>query len=367
MATLIKHKSGIYHIVYYNCGKRIWRTLGTRDRTLAYSKFIEYEKSGIPQKQTFTSEPKNQPNCNKPHLQRTIDEFLSFVRANYTPNTYRDYRSVMHLISDYFGNNKPIAEITSRDIELYKIEKSDKMISAYTINHDIRCIKAFFNRLVLCEIVDKNPCKGIKMLRIDDTIRPYLSREDLQSILSCTEGTQIHDIIVFAVLTGLRLGEIVNLKWEDIILEKRKIIVRSNGSFRTKTGKIRTIPIGRELRKLLLNVQCKTGLLFRSGNGAQFRGEYISKQFKKAVRKCNLDSKLHFHSLRHTFGSYLVEQGVSLFHVQQLMGHSSPYVTQIYAHLGTAELMESMEKIQIGATGVAEIQEAPEAGSVVLK
>ena len=175
-----------------------------------------------------------------------------------------------------------------------------------------------------------------------------MSTRSVELGLAHTEASFLHSIIVFAILTGLRQGEIVNLTWDDVMLDKRKIIVRSKGGFHTKTGKMRTIPINSELHTLLSEIPGKTGLVFKQSDGKPYRGEFVSKQYKKAIRECKLNPKLHFHSLRHTFGSYLVEQGVSLFHVQQLMGHSSPYVTQIYAHLGSAELMSSVEKLNIG-------------------
>jgi integrase len=208
-------------------------------------------------------------------------------------------------------------------------------------------LKAFLNVLVRWQLLEKSPCVDVKAIRIDETTRPYLSRTELSILLSLLKGSQLYSIVLFAVLTGLRLGEIVHLTWEDISLEKNKIVVRSNGNFRTKSGRIRTVPINSDLQKLLGELPDRTGLLFKNASGTRLRGEFVSKKFKKAVVACKLNPRLHFHSLRHTFGSYLVEQGVSLFHVQQLMGHSSPYVTQIYAHLGNAELMESVERIHI--------------------
>ena len=71
------------------------------------------------------------------------------------------------------------------------------------------------------------------------------------------------------------------------------------------------------------------------------------KKVHKACGDCELDTKLHFHSLRHTFASLLVKEGVSLYHVQRLLGHSSSRVTEIYAHLGTSELNISVEKLAI--------------------
>jgi len=349
MATLIKNPAGIYQIVFYERGKRIWRSLSTRDRKLAHKRFIEYEKRMPPISVASKDEQvKSLPENSKQTLQQAIQEYLGYVKVNFTTNTQRDYNSILKLLKEHLGTDRPIADITIRDIERYKNEKYSGTMSPHTINHDLRCIKSFFNRLVQWDLLEKSPCKGVKLIRIDETIRPYLSKEDLQTVLKHTTGTQLHDIILFAVLTGLRLGEIVNLNWEDILLEKRKIIVRSNGTFRTKSGKMRIIPINSALLNLLESMPDKAGLLFRSPKGVAWRAQFISKQFKRAICSCGLNEKLHFHSLRHTFGSYLVESGVSLFHVQQLMGHSSPYVTQIYAHLGTAELLSSVEKLNVG-------------------
>lgn len=348
MATLIKHSSGVYYIVYCIHGKRIWRTLKTRDKREAIKKFQEYEQSvPLPYLTSKDEKPNDLPTATRDSLQHAIDEFKGYVKVNCSTNTQKDYKSVLKLLVGHFGADKPVADINIRDIECYKNKKYNGKISPHTINHNLRCIKSLFNKLVCWGVLQKNPCKGIKLIRTDDTIRPYLSKEDLQCVLKRTTGTQLHDIILFAVLTGLRLGEIVNLTWEDILLEKRKIIVRSNGNFRTKSGKMRVIPINTGLLKLLESMQDKTGLLFKDKKGVAWRAQFISKQFKQKVRACGLNDKLHFHSLRHTFGSYLVESGVSLFHVQQLMGHSSPYVTQIYAHLGTAELLSSVEKIDV--------------------
>jgi site-specific recombinase XerD len=344
MATLIKNKTGIYYIVYYDKGKRLWRSLGTKDRNVAYTSFLEYERKGILQKDI--PEPIIKPT--KLTLKQAISEYLSYVKVNFSNHTYIDYKSITDMFIKVIGPDKSIEDVTIRDIERYKHEKQcSKKISPHTINHDLRCIKAFFNLLVTWELLDKSPGKAVKLIRTDDTTRPYFSKEELRALLESTQGSKLHSIILFAVLTGLRLGEIVNLPWEDVLLDKRKIIIRSNGNFRTKTGKIRTLPISSALMKLLSDMPNKSGLVFKHVSEKALRTEYVSKLFKKAVRACGLDEALHFHSLRHTFGSYLVEQGVSLFHVQQLLGHSSPWVTQIYAHLGTNELMSSVEKIDI--------------------
>jgi site-specific recombinase XerD len=347
MPTLIKNAAGIFYIVFSKHGKRVWRSLYTCDRNLALLRYKEFEKRGVPDAVTDSEVPRP-PRLDGIILREAIDEYLGYAKSNFSPSTYKDYVSVMKLVTKFFGADTPVRSITIRDIERYKAAKNNGQVSPHTVNYDLRGIKAFFNVLIKWELIDKNPCKGVNRLRTDDTIRPYLQRDELQKLLTYTAGSFLHSVIVFDILTGLRLGEIISLTWEDVLLEKRKIIVRSNGNFRTKTGKMRVLPINSELHNLLVRMPDKMGLVFKQADGKPFRGEFVSKQFKKAILECELNPKLHFHSLRHTFGSYLVEQGVSLFHVQQLMGHSSPYVTQIYAHLGSAELMSSVEKLNTG-------------------
>jgi site-specific recombinase XerD len=87
--------------------------------------------------------------------------------------------------------------------------------------------------------------------------------------------------------------------------------------------------------------------VFTGKRGDRLNGHFVRARLKAATRALGLDSRLHFHSLRHTFASLLVQRGISLYHVQKLLGHSSPRVTEIYAHLGTSELSGSVEKLAI--------------------
>ena len=80
-------------------------------------------------------------------------------------------------------------------------------------------------------------------------------------------------------------------------------------------------------------------------NGESFNPDYVCKQFKKCVIKAGINSKLNFHSLRHTFASWLVQRGVSIYEVSKLLGHSDIKVTEIYSHLRAEDLRESVNKL----------------------
>ena len=185
MATLIKHSSGVYYIVFYERGKRIWKTLSTRDRYLAYDRFRELENAGphgqaLAIKEVFISKL----HTKEVRLSDAIDEFSDYVRVNMSVKTQKDYTSVMRLVARFFGPGTVVSDIKLKDIERYKAEKHSKNVSPHTVNHNIRCIKAFFNRLIQWEYLEKNPCRGVRQLRTDDTIRPYLQRDELQKLLA---------------------------------------------------------------------------------------------------------------------------------------------------------------------------------------
>jgi site-specific recombinase XerD len=126
------------------------------------------------------------------------------------------------------------------------------------------------------------------------------------------------------------------------------IIVRNSNTFTTKNRRVRVIPMNDHLYKMLMerkeHVSCE--LVFHLGT-RQLTKDYVSKKFKKLVRKAGLNDKLHFHSLRHTFASWLVQKGVSLYEVQTLLGHTSISVTQCYSHLQPERLHATVNHIDL--------------------
>jgi integrase len=331
MATLIRNKSGIYYLVYSQNGKRVWRSLRTRERRTAYNLYLKEEQCPL--------------NKGSKSLREAQADFLPYVVTNLAPGAVAVYRNVFSQLNKFLPD-KHLAEITPRDIDMYKISRI-KDVSPSTVNHDLRQIRAFFNRLKLWGYLEKNPCDGIKEIRGIEQIPLYLTKENLKKLLEHTKGTQLHDIILLAAMTGLRKGELLNMTWQDVDLGRGTLLIRSSVSYRTKAGKIRTIPINACARRLLEDMEKTSDLLFPGDRGGPYNHDFLTRRFKKAIRRCGLDPRLHFHSLRHTFASLLVQDGVPLYNVQRLLGHSSSRVTEIYAHLGHAELGSSVERLNI--------------------
>ncbi len=173
--------------------------------------------------------------------------------------------------------------------------------------------------------IESNPFSNVQLVHTPELPPAFFTKEDFQKLILIIKENWLKEIVIFAVLTGMRRGEIINLRWQDVDLQRKLIQVKSNPTFKTKQGKRRTLPLS--------DVKVKEG--------------FVTHKFKEYVSVAGLNDKLHFHSLRHTFASWLVQDGVSIYEVQKLLGHSSVKVTEVYSHLAASELHNAVNKISI--------------------
>ena len=231
-------------------------------------------------------------------------------------------------------------------MDSYKIDRSKK-VSPSSVNIELRAIKAFFNCLKRWEIISKNPCEGIKPVRLPQQLPAYLTETDLKRLINSIEDEWLRKIVIFAAVTGARLGEVTNLDWKDVNLVNRTVLIHSSISYTVKGGRMRTIPLNNTVYDLLAAMTEKGGLVFPGKHRWNANLNFVSASFRKAVRKAGIDRRIHFHSVRHTFASLLVKHGVSLYQVQKLLGHTTSRVTEIYAHLQTGDLHEVVDIIDL--------------------
>jgi integrase len=150
----------------------------------------------------------------------------------------------------------------------------------------------------------------------------------------------LRDYITVLAHTGLRSGELQRLKWEDIDFNNNLVRVEI-----AKSHRFRTIPMSASLRKLLTELHAQKGLkqiyIFECNEGKPVSDFYH--RFKRLLKRLGIDG--HVHKLRHTFASYLVQNGVSIYEVQQLLGHASVQTTQIYAHIRMDNLQKAVSTL----------------------
>ena len=179
------------------------------------------------------------------------------------------------------------------------------------------------------EWIDTNPFSKVKIEKPNNKIERWLTEEEESKLISHAPDW-LKTIIVFTLNTGLRRGELVELKWTDIDLFRKTLTL-----LKTKNKEKRTIPLNNTVLKLLKakgNVRHISGYVFTSEDGKGFlNGQHVYKTLKHSAEQAGI-AKLRFHDLRHTFATRLVQAGIDLYVVMELLGHKSLTMTMRYAH-----------------------------------
>lgn len=274
---------------------------------------------------------------------RTVAFFAYFeaitlkISHTHKAKTLKTYKNTFRFVKLYM-QNKNISEIVKSDISEY-INKRIEKHSVYQARIDLIVLRRVFNSAIEDNLIQTNPCKFVKV-KIPQKLPLFFTKDEFNKLLDVTTNYDFKDLIIFAANTGMRLNELINLKFENI---KNNTVVLDNVNFRTKTDKSRIIPLNNTAQKIISSRTIQEFIFTYRGN--KWSLDYPSKLLKKEVLKLGLNDKLNFHSLRHSFASWLVQSGVDLYVVKELLGHSSIVTTQIYAHLKKDNLIDAVNKI----------------------
>ena len=212
-----------------------------------------------------------------------------------------------------------------------------------------RALKSAFNKAVNWGYISNNPFNKIRLPKIAESTPLFIDESEFNLIVTNTECNDLKDIFLTAMNSGLRLTELTTLKWSSINLRDRTLVVQNYGSFKTKNKKPRIIPLNNTLFQLIQKRLPKIidikldDYLFTKYSGVPYSNEYVSKSFKRVVRKLGLNEKYHFHLLRVSFGSHLLQKGIPISTISKLLGHSSISVTEThYTSLSIENLTEAV-------------------------
>ncbi len=237
-----------------------------------------------------------------------------------------------------FGN-VPVTKLTQQKIEKFLNARMEGL-SAATRNKHLRMLKAMFNKGVGWKLTSDNPTSGITLLRENGARTRFLDGDEIQQLLTAASES-FRPILITALHTGMRKGEILNLKWADVDFTNRIITVQES-----KSGKKRMLPMDDTLCETLgvLPARFQRGYVFPSPVKAGQPCYDFKRQFGKAVKKAGIHN-FRFHDLRHTFASHLVMSGVDLMTVKELLGHATLTMTMRYSHLAPDHRMRAIKTL----------------------
>ena len=329
---LTKRANGKYYIVYIKPnGKRTGISTRTKIKSEALKFLSQFERE-LEQRKLQKLTPIT--------LQEFNQRFLDYSKTVHTPKTHKAYSLTHSFVEKFFGEVS-LTEITPSRMNDY-FEQRIKNSSIYQARKDLICLNSLFNKAISEGYLLQNPCKVIKRFRLPEKQPLFFSELELETLLNKVKEKDVRDLLVFAMQTGLRQMELLTLEWSQINFKDRYLTL-TNQSHITKSKKVRMIPLSIKAMQIIVERELtKASELVFTLNRKAINPNYISQKFKSYVREAAINDNLTFHSLRHTFASWLVQRGVSILQVSKLLGHCSVKVTQIYSHLRSEDLQNAI-------------------------
>ena len=272
--------------------------------------------------------------------------FEIYVKNNNKLSEVKSKESILRASLVPFFGKTPISKISNLKIEQYKAKQIGRGLSAKTVNNHLtvlnKCLETAKEWLGLANI------PLIKWLKVPPQKFDFLSPEESRSLLDHSQGVW-REMILLALRTGLRFGELRALDWSDIHWETRLLTVRRsfcrNVMGSTKSNRERHVPLTAEVCRALSPRRHDHGLVFAGESGRPLSNKILYDRLRGICRQAGL-RQIGWHTLRHTFASHLAMAGASMRAIQELMGHTDIKTTLRYAHLTPSVLKNTIDLLE---------------------
>ncbi|MBW2543955.1 MAG: site-specific integrase [Deltaproteobacteria bacterium] len=324
-----------FDIAYRLDGKLIWEKAGwsSEGYTAKLASQIRSERTrSIRHGEELPKQKKKAP-----YFKDVAAKYLDWARDSKTREGKDDlYRYRSHLSVCF--DDKRLNEISPFDLERLKTDLMKEGLAPATVKHCLILFRQVMNKAVLWGMYKgENPIKGVKMPTVQNQRQRFLSHEEADQLLTELSGTsrQLHDMTLLSLHCGLRSGEIFNIKGQDLDFENELINISD-----PKNKETRKAYMTRAVKEMLLEhvPVSPDEHIFKDRNGNKVNA--VSKSFHEVIERLGLNEgitdrrqRITFHSLRHTFASWLALQGEPILTIKELLGHKSLAMTTKYAHL----------------------------------
>jgi len=281
-------------------------------------------------------------------------------------------------LAPFFGRMK-LDAIGPADVETFKAQKVAEGQSRKSINNYLAALRKALNLAVEWEVIPKAPkVKAFKQKTTLITRDQFLDFDEAERVIAAVTADW-RAFTVVALKTGLRAGELLGLKWEDIDLMTGQLVVRRTAwrheEGTPKGGCNRVVPLSDEAISTLKGIRHLKGpYVFCKPDGKRFHHNDVADVIPMACKKAGLAKRVTTHGLRHTFASHLVMKGVSLMAVKELLGHESIEMTLRYAHLSPDVKRDAVNLLDVAwkpsngnltaTQGVSEVQKEETPGNL---
>ncbi|PIP15585.1 MAG: integrase [Candidatus Portnoybacteria bacterium CG10_big_fil_rev_8_21_14_0_10_43_39] len=258
-------------------------------------------------------------------MQKQLDHTERELKIrNYSSKTVKSY---LYGLREYFSFKKENFEMLNQDnIRDFLLHYEQKGISAQSRNLFLNTIKFYYR-----SVVGINQKIEIRSAKKNKSLPVVLSRNDIKRILNSTQNPKHKLLLSLAYGAGLRVSEVIALKVGDIDLNELTIHIKQA---KGKKDRISVLPekLVNDIKKLAAG-KVGSDFVFASERGGKLTTRTAQKVFENSLKKAGVQKEATFHSLRHSFATHLLENGVDVRYVQELLGHQNIRTTQIYTHV----------------------------------
>jgi integrase/recombinase XerC len=283
-------------------------------------------------------------------VQKWIEKFITFLQVERaaSEHTLRAYRKDL---KDFFSFiDKNVKEVSLTDIRGFVAYRLKEGAKASSVSRQLATLRTFFRYLHREGVISKNPARLVPSPKKDKNLPRFLNIDEVFGLVERPDGIGFKYARDRAILElfygcGLRVGEVAQLKTEDINLKEGLVKVKG------KRKKERIVPIGEKALDALKTYMIERALLRKSTDhlflnrfGTPLTDRGIRNIVVKYAAEAGLSGKVSPHTLRHTFATHLLQSGADLRDIQELLGHSSLSSTQVYTHLDLTHLIEVYDR-----------------------
>ncbi len=280
-----------------------------------------------------------------------VDVFADYIKLSETDKATNTVRRERYLFRDYIApyiGNDLVKDINKGHVEDIKAEAIKRDLSAASVNLILATLRQILNFAIDRNLINENPVSRVKKLKLDNRRVRFLTEDEAEALLAAikTKSVDTYRIALFSLHMGLRAGEIFNLTWADINQENETVFIKD-----TKTGHNRHAYMTDRVKAEIESMERGQGsdLVFPPREYAKTKHmQLVSRTFNRCVNDLKLNDgiedprqKIVFHSMRHTFASWLVQKGVSIYVVKELLGHRTLTMTERYSHVASDHLRQA--------------------------
>lgn len=260
--------------------------------------------------------------------------FSQYLKSKrYSISTINSYINILRQFFN-FRSDKSFSEIDNMDVADFNYQYIIKKGCSRTAqNHFISAMKLFYEKQV-------NKSLDIELLERPKNAKPLpvvLSKDEIKNIIYTIKNLKHRTIISLIYSAGLRVGEVINLKINEI--DSKRMVIQINNS---KGNKDRVVRLSQNILELLreyFKYYKPKEYLFEGQDGGRYTASSIRKIFYTAVEKAKINKKVKVHTLRHSFATHLLENGTDLRYIQMILGHRSSKTTEIYTHVAYSNIL----------------------------